>query len=90
VTMRIACKLRTLCEVLREIQDEHQDPKAEHDLLVRKRLAEAEVMAKKIMRKLLSYSKKYNKKFFKENPDYEKDLLRRLDTNYLTEEPGGN
>ena len=69
MTMRIACKLRTLCGVLREIQDEHQDPNTEHDLLVRKRLAEAEVMAQTFTRKLLSYSKKYNKKFFKENPD---------------------
>lgn len=64
---------RTICEVLREIGDLHQDEGT------KKLLSEATVMAKKMARKLLEYNKEAFKDFWDKNPDYEADLKRRID-----------
>ena len=84
-SMRHSCKLRTICECLRELADIHQDPKSEHDRNVRKRLFEIERMAKRMTVKLKKYSKKWDKDWWDANPDYEKDLDRRLTTSYIAE-----
>jgi hypothetical protein len=74
-------KVRTICEVLREINDMHQT-NSEHDIRVRNKLVEAENMAKRMDKKLLSYNKKYSQKWWAANPDYEKDLKKRMNKKY--------
>jgi len=88
MSMRRVNKFRTLCEVLREINDLHQDtsiPTEDHNKNVRHLLAECEVMAKKMAHKLYEYNKEYDKEWWLRNPDYEKDLLERLSKTYITE-----
>lgn len=80
----LTCKFRTLCEVLREINDMHQSD-SEHDKIVRKKLSEAEDMGKRMDKKLLQYNKDVYKDFWEANKDYEEDLQRRLDTKYIIE-----
>jgi len=79
--LQFASGKRTICEVLREINDLHQGQSKE-DLKIRELLDEAISMAKKMSRKLLHYNKKAFSKFWEENPNYEKDLNRRLDLKY--------
>lgn len=86
MSMRRAADRRTVCEVLREINDLHQG-KEEHDTLVRYKLFECERMAKSMTRKLYENNKQWDAKFWADNPDYEKDLLKRLGTSYLTGQP---
>jgi len=76
-----ACRKRTLCEVLREINDLHQD-QTEHSVAVRKLLCEAEGMSKRMSYKLKEYNKKWDKEWWEDNPDYERDLDRRLSERY--------
>lgn len=85
MSLRGAQKVRTICEVLREINDLHQKY-TEHDDIVRKKLCEAEKMAKRMDAKLLSYNKKYSRTWWDKNPDYEADLKRRLKQTYCTGE----
>lgn len=88
MTMRGACKLRTICEVLREINDFMQPDITVADkekAVIRHKLGEAEAMAKKMDSKLLKYAKKYHKKFFADNPEYELALQRRMNERYVTE-----
>lgn len=84
MSMRNACKLRTICEVLREINDLHQT-ESEHDCIIRTKLVEAESMAKRMDKKLLKYNKKYHKKFWETNDgkEYETLLNKRLNDSYL-------
>ena len=82
--LRHACAARTLCEVAREICDLHQG-QTDHDKATRKKLSEIEDMAKRMSRKLKEYNKHYDKDWWAANPDYEKDLERRLSTKYCTE-----
>jgi len=84
-SMKHACASRTICEVFREIADLHQDRHAKHDKVVRKKLSECESMAKRMSRKLKEYNKHYDADWWEKNPDYEKDLDRRLNTNYIAE-----
>lgn len=83
--IRGAQKVRTLCEVLREINDMYQTI-SEYDKIIRQKLCEAEQMAKRMDKKLLSYNKKYSKTWWKKNPDYEQDLKKRLNKTYCTGE----
>ncbi len=76
--MRMASNRRTICEVLREANDLSQDRPD-----VRKLLAEAQDMAKRMSRKLLEYNKEVFTDWWADNPDYEADVLRRIDENYL-------
>jgi hypothetical protein len=78
MSMRNASKQRTLCEVLREINDLTQDRPA-----VTAKLAEAESMAKRMSKKLLEYNKKIFKHWWAKNDDYEKDLVHRLNERYI-------
>ncbi len=82
MTMRTSSHLRTICEVLREINDLHQGV-SEHDIVIRRKLREAEKMGKRMDKKLLEYAKHYQPEFFKENPNYEKNLKKRLKKSYL-------
>jgi len=83
MSLKGASKLRTLCEVLREINDELRGTEHHQDVLPK--LIEAERMAKRMTRKLRSYSKKYDAGWWEQNPDYERDLERRLNTKYIEE-----
>jgi len=74
-SMKVANKQRTLCEVVREVNDylkEHPDS------LILEKLKEIHSMAKRMTKKLYEYNKEYDKGWWEKNPDYEKDLLRRL------------
>lgn len=81
--MKRAKNVRTICEVLRDINDLVQSDQ-EPDNTIRELLLEAEVMGKKITRKLYEYSKKWNKDFYDSNPDFEEKLKLRLNKSYLT------
>jgi len=83
MSMRSACQRRTICEVLREINDLLQD--TPHQAAAFQKLSEAEAMAKKMSKKLKEYNKDYDAGWWKRNPDYENDLNRRLGTRYVTE-----
>lgn len=87
--MRNASHLRTLCEVLREINDLHQGD-TEHDREVRRKLTEAEGMAKKMAFRLLDYNKDAFREWWDDNPEYEKRLRKRLSKKYCTGEKDGD
>ena len=81
MSMRDASLKRTICEVLREINDMHQGT-SDHDNIVRFKLAEAEHMAKRMTAKLRDYNKEYDADWWEKNPDYERDLNNRLGKGY--------
>ena len=87
--MRQSNKKRSICEVLGEINDLHQGDTV-LDILTRKKLAEAEQMAKKIVLKLIEYSKACNKDSWIEwessCPGYEELLVTRTKKSYLAED----
>jgi len=76
---------RTICEVLRELNDNFQE-NSDHDKDVRKRLLEIMVMAKRMQYKLLDYNKKGNRDWWAENKNYEKALKKRMRKSYLVAE----
>ena len=86
MTMRAAYPRRTICEVLREINDLVQEDDDVHKI-IRRKLALCELMAKKMQRKLVEYSGKEHNDWWKENPDRKKDLEKRMSEKYITEEP---
>jgi hypothetical protein len=67
-----AYRIRTICEVLREIYWETNNPE------VRKKVEEATAMAKKMNKKLRSYARDWEKGFFTEKVDTEKVIAERL------------
>lgn len=81
MTMRGSSKHYTICEVLREINDLHQED-TEHDKMIRNKLSLAEKMAKRMSKKLLEYNKEVYKDWWERNPDYEEDINRRLSNTY--------
>jgi hypothetical protein len=83
--MRDASHLRTICEVLREINDLHQGI-SRKDILTRKKLAVCQKMAKRMSLKLLEYNKEVFRDWWKNNKNYEKQLRKRLKTTYYAEE----
>jgi len=83
MSIRGASKQRTICEVLREINDLHQGGSAV-DKEVRRLLAEAEDMGKRMSKKLKEYNKEVYRGWWDKNPDYEKDLDRRMNEKYIT------
>ena len=85
MSMRDASNARTICEVLREINDICQG-NDKRDKAIRKKLAEAERMAKKMSYKLLEYNREIFVDYWEENKDKEKDLKNRMSKNYLTGE----
>ena len=80
--MREAPNVRTICEVLRDINDQHQE-KTDHDQRVRDLLLVAERMAKRMANKLLEYNKEVFKDWWEKNPDHEKKLRARMSKSYL-------
>lgn len=82
MTMRGAANQITICEVLREINDLHQE-NSEHDNIIRQKLFVAETMAKKMSNKLLQYNKRVFAGWWKRNKNYEKTLRKRLNKRYI-------
>jgi hypothetical protein len=82
MSMRGACENRTICEVLREINDILHGNPAHKQILPK--LIEAEKMAKKMSGKLVEYNKEIFAGWWEKNPDYEKDIKRRLSESYLS------
>lgn len=81
MSLRGTCKLRTICEVLREIQDyavRLRGPYLRHGQEIVKRLIEAEAMGKRMAGKLYEYNKQFDRGWWEKNADYEADLRRRL------------
>lgn len=79
---------RTVCEVLRAINDIHQGDEQE-DLTTRALVREAVDMAKRMDLKLKEYSKQYDRDWWEDNPDYEADLERRMSVDYLALDEAG-
>ncbi|MHC1572524.1 MAG: hypothetical protein ACXQTL_07245 [Methanosarcinales archaeon] len=67
---------------MREINDELQGT-AKHKKVL-PLLKEAEGMAKKMSKKLLEYNKGVYAGWWAKNPDYEKDVRRRQNENYIS------
>jgi len=82
MTLRGSTTVRTVCEVLREINDELQGT-AKHKRVL-PLLKEAEGMAKKMSKKLLEHNKNVFAGWWAKNPDYEKDVRRRQNENYIS------
>jgi hypothetical protein len=80
-SFRNAYELRTLCEVLREINDILQG-NIDHDKIF-PLLVEAEKMGKKMSRKLRQYSKEWDVEWWERNKDYEADLIKRENETYV-------
>ena len=74
-------KFRTICEVLREINDICQGTENK-DRDIRIKLAECEGMAKKMSRQLLEYNKDFIEEHFEGNEDLYKDWKRRKKKGY--------
>lgn len=81
MSMRSANGHRTLCEVLREINDKLQGLDIHKEVLPR--LIEAERMAKRMAQKLYENNKKFDEGWWAKNPDYEKDLQLRMSKTYI-------
>ena len=88
MSLRGAFPKRTLCEVLREINDIHQGS-TPVDIKTRGLLVEAEAMGKKMSFKLLEYNKDVYADWWKDNPDYEKKLRERMTKSYFVGKVGG-
>jgi len=78
---------RTLCEVLREINDicnellrntpQHCECNKANYEEIQIKLAEAEKMAGRMAKKLYSYNKDFDKGWWEENKDWAQDIIRR-------------
>jgi len=82
MSMRGSAELRTICEVLREVNDQLQGTAKHKQVLPL--LIEAESMAKKMIRKLYEYNKNADEGWWRQNQDYKKDVERRLASNYVS------
>jgi hypothetical protein len=82
MSMRNANGKRTVCEVVREINDDLQGTGL-HPVILPK-LREVESMCKRMAQKLYQYNKDFDKDWWATNPDYEADLKRRMDASYLS------
>ena len=82
MSLRDSCENRTICEVLREINDTLQGNPI-HKVILPK-LREAESMAKRMSKKLVEYNKNIYAGWWEKNPNYEKDLQRRLNESYIS------
>ena len=84
---------RTLCEVLRLINDIVQSDSEEHRQ-IRDLLAEAEHKAKRVVRKLVEYNQKEHAEWWEENQDFKAHVERELRTykigKYKSEDDGNN
>lgn len=85
MSIRHASQDRTICEVIRKVNDLAQGS-SEKDWAIRNLCTEMEIMAKKITLKLIDYKRKVDEDGFIEwehkNPTFEEDLKRRLREDY--------
>ena len=83
--MTSANQKRSICEVIREINDINQGDSAKAKV-IRMKCAEAERMAKRMFEKMLEMGKKLKIKVWIEweelNPDWREDKLRRESGGY--------
>jgi len=82
MSLRGACEKRTLCEVLREINDLLQGNPVHPKVLPK--LIEAEKMAKKMAGKLVEYNKDIFSDWWQNNHDYAEDLKRRINESCIS------
>ena len=82
MSIKGACEKRTICEVLREINDLLQGNPIHPKVLPK--LIESEGMAKKMSRKLVEYNKEIFATWWEANPDYAADLERRHNESYIS------
>lgn len=75
--IRGANNVRTICEVLREINDLVQENSAK-DAKIRDLVVEAFEMGKKIVQKLYEYNKEIDKEWWVENKKYERKIKKEL------------
>jgi len=80
--LNFAADKRTICEVLREINDLMQGEPVHVKALPL--LVEAEGMAKRMSRKLYEYDKEYDKDWWDVNPESATKMERRLNENYIS------
>jgi hypothetical protein len=80
--MRDAAHSRTVCEVLREINDIHQGD-TQIDISTRAMLREAVDMAKRMDRRLKEYNQEWDKDWWENNPNVNDDIERRMAVDYL-------
>lgn len=73
--------MRTLCEVLREINDLSKGNELHEKIFTK--LQECETMAKKMSRKLRKYSHEWEKDWWDKNLDYEADVIKRENETYV-------
>ena len=83
--MRQASRDRTICEVIRKVNDQAQS-ESENDVEIRQLCIELEIMAKKMALKLIQYKREVEGKGFyrweEKNPTAEADLERRISELY--------
>ena len=82
MSLNFAADKRTICEVLREINDALQGNEAHPKTLPL--LREAEQMAKKMAKKLYEHDKEFDKYWWATNPEAMKKMERRLNENYIS------
>lgn len=80
--LQASCGVRTICEVLREINDLVRED-TEKDAKIRNLVVEAFGMGKKIIGKLIEYNKEACADWWEKNPEYNRkvklELRRGLD-----------
>ena len=81
MSLRGTCEKRTVCEVLREINDTLQVNPIHKSILPK--LIDAERMCKKMAGKLFEYNKEFDAGWWENNPNHQEDLKKRLNTNYI-------
>ena len=82
MSMRFVAQKRTLCEVLREINDALQGNPAHQEVLPK--LREAEQMAKRMAKALYKHSREFDRDWWDANPGYAEKLERRMNENYIS------
>ena len=83
MSLRGADPNRTICEVLRKINDKLQGTPIHKEILPL--LVEAEGMGKRMSKKLVEYNKNVYAGWWAANPKYEEDLKVRMNKTYIAE-----
>ena len=82
MSLNFVADKRTICEVLREINDLMQGERKHEQVLPL--LREAEGMAKRMSRKLFENDMRYDEDWWHLNPNIKADMERRLNENYIS------
>ena len=75
--LKSSTNLRTICEVLREINDLVQEDNSK-DAKIRKLVVEAFGMGKRMAKKLFEYNERFDADWWAKNPDYNKKVKGEL------------